>query len=41
MRTIILAALLAVSAVASGTAPAFADGSLSVHGIFGGNSYGR
>jgi len=41
MRTIILAARLAVSAVASGTAPAFADGGLSVHGIFGGNSYGR
>jgi len=41
MRTIILAALFAVSAVASGTAPAFADGGLSVHGIFGGNSYGR
>ena len=33
-----LAALLAVSTVATGTAPAFADGGLSVHGIFGGNS---
>ena len=41
MKTIILATLLAVSAVATGTAPAFADGSLSVHGNFGGNSYGR
>jgi len=40
MKTFILATLLAVSAVATG-APAFADGSLSVHGIFGGNSYGR
>ena len=28
MKTIILATLLAVSAVATGTAPAFADGSL-------------
>ena len=40
MKTIILATLLAVSAVATGTAPAFA-GSLSVHGNFGGNTYGR
>ena len=41
MKTIILASLLAVSAVATGTAPAFADSSLTVHGVFGGNSYGR
>ena len=41
MKTIILATLLAFSAVATGTAPAFADGSLSVHGTFGGNTYGR
>lgn len=41
MKTIILATLLAVSAVATGTAPAFADGGLSVHGILGGNTYGR
>ena len=41
MKTIILATLLALSAVTTGTAPAFADGSLSVHGNFGGNSYGR
>ncbi len=40
MKTIILATLLAVSAVATG-APALADGSLSVHGVFGGNSYSR
>jgi hypothetical protein len=40
MKTLILAALLAVSAVATG-APAFADGSLSVHGNFGVNTYGR
>ena len=40
MKTLILATLLAVSVVATG-APAFADSSLSVHGIFGGNSYGR
>ena len=33
MKTIILAALLAVSAVATGTAPAFADSSLTVHGV--------
>ncbi len=41
MKTIILATLLAVSAIATGTVPALADGSLSVHGVFGGNSYGR
>jgi hypothetical protein len=40
MKTIILAALLAVSTVATG-APAFGDNSLTVHGVFGGNSYGR
>jgi len=40
MKTIILAALLAVSAIATG-APAFADSSLTVHGVFGGNTYGR
>ena len=40
MKTIILATLLAVSAIATG-APAFADSSLAVHGVFGGNSYGR
>ena len=41
MKTIILATLLAVSALATGPAPVLADGSLSVHGNFGGNSYGR
>jgi hypothetical protein len=41
MKTIILATLLAVSAVATGAAPVLADNSLTVHGIFGGNSYGR
>jgi len=41
MKTMILATLLAVSAVATGAAPVLADGSLSVHGIFGGNTYGR
>jgi hypothetical protein len=44
MKTIILAilaTLLAVSAVATGTAPAFADSWLTVHGVFGGNNYGR
>jgi hypothetical protein len=40
MKTIILATLLAVSAIATG-APAFAGSELTVHGIFGGNSYGR
>jgi hypothetical protein len=40
MKTVIIAALLAVSAVATG-APAFAGNELSVHGTFGGNSYGR
>jgi hypothetical protein len=41
MKTLILVTLLAVSAVATGAAPVLADGSLSVHGDFGGNSYGR
>ena len=41
MKTIILATLLAVSAVGTTAAPVLADGSLSVHGVFGGNSYGR
>jgi hypothetical protein len=44
MKTIILAilaTLLAVSAVVTGTAPAFADRWLTVHGVFGGNNYGR
>ena len=40
MKTIILAALLAVSAAAAAHA-AFAGSELTVHGIFGGNSYGR
>ena len=39
--TTLLVALLAVSAVATGAAPVLADGSLSVHGNFGGNTYGR
>ena len=41
MKTLILAALLAVAAVATGAAPVLADGGLSVHDNFGGNSYGR
>ena len=41
MKTIILATLLAISAVATSAAPVLADGSLSVHGNFGGNTYGR
>ncbi len=41
MKTLIVAALLGLSAVATLGAPAQADGSLSVHGVFGGNSYGR
>ncbi len=41
MKTIILATLLAVSAVATGAAPVLADSSLSVHGVFGGNTYVR
>ncbi len=41
MKTLILAALLSVSAIATVAGPASADGSLSVHGNFGGNSYGR
>ena len=39
MKTFILAALLGLSAIAGG-APANADSSLSVHGVFGGNTYG-
>ena len=38
MKTLILAALLGISAIAA--APAYADSSLSVHGTFGGNTYG-
>jgi hypothetical protein len=41
MKTFIIAALLSISAVATLGAPAFADSSLTVHGVFGGNSYGR
>jgi hypothetical protein len=41
MKTFIVAALLSIAAVATLGAPANADGSLSVHGTFGGNSYGR
>jgi hypothetical protein len=40
MKTIILASLLAVSAVATTAAPVLAD-TITVHGVFGGNSYGR
>ena len=41
MKTLMLDTPLAVSAVATGAAPVLADGSLSVHDNFGGNSYGR
>jgi hypothetical protein len=41
MKTIILATLLAVSAVSTSAAPGLADGGLSVLGFFGGNFYGR
>ena len=42
MKMIILATLLAVSPVATAWAgPVPADNSISVHGAFGGNSYGR
>ena len=40
MKTLILAALLSISAIATLAAPAYADSSLSVHGTFGGNTYG-
>ena len=39
MKAFILAALLSISAIAT-VGPAYADGSLSVHGQFGGNTYG-
>jgi len=40
MKTLIVAALLSLSAIATLGAPANAD-TFSVHGVFGGNSYGR
>ncbi|MCZ7594920.1 hypothetical protein [Hyphomicrobium sp.] len=40
MKTIILATLLAVSAAATAGAGPVVDNTLSVHGAFGGNSYG-
>lgn len=40
MKTFVLAALLGISSLAGIAAPAFADSSLSVHGHFGGNTYG-
>jgi hypothetical protein len=40
MKTFIVAALLTIASVATLGAPASAD-DFSVHGIFGGNSYGR
>lgn len=40
MKTMILATLLAISAVATAEAGPVADNTLSVHGAFGGNSYG-
>jgi hypothetical protein len=41
MNTFIVAALLGLSAIATLSVPASADNSLTVHGVFGGNSYGR
>ncbi len=42
MKTMILAVLLIASAVGTaGAAPVPADNSISVHGVLGGNSYGR
>jgi hypothetical protein len=40
MKAFILAGLLSISAIATLGAPAQADSSLSVHGHFGGNTYG-
>jgi hypothetical protein len=40
MKTFIIAALLTIASVATLGAPAQAD-TFSVHGILGGNSYGR
>ena len=40
MKSFALAVLIALSAVATGTVSANAE-PLSVHGIFGGNDYGR
>jgi hypothetical protein len=39
MKTLIVAALLGLSAVATLGVPAYAD-TFTVHGVFGGNSYG-
>lgn len=40
MKSFALALLVAVSAVATGTVAANAD-TFTVHGVFGGNGYGR
>ncbi|WP_290999196.1 hypothetical protein [Hyphomicrobium sp.] len=40
MKTFVLAALLGISSLAGIAAPASADSSFSVHGVFGGNTYG-
>jgi hypothetical protein len=40
MKAFILAGLLSISAIATIATPANADSSLSVHGQFGGNTYG-
>lgn len=39
--TRILASLVIALTLAAGAVPAAADSSLSVHGVFGGNTYGR
>jgi len=40
MKTLIVAALLTISSIATLGAPAQAD-TFTVHGVFGGNSYSR
>jgi hypothetical protein len=41
MKSLALAVIVAVSTIATGAIAAPVDGSLTVHGIFGGNTYSR
>ena len=41
MKSLALAVIVALSTIATGAIAAPVDGSLTVHGIFGGNTYSR
>ena len=41
MKSLALAVVVALSTIATGAIAAPAEGSLTVHGVFGGNSYSR